>query len=149
MFENSYSFPSSKVHPFSQIGIHTILGFHESAFPCLFRLELHNFTPFKPKIFLGRTPKPPPSTVSSLTHYTMLYVRCVSVLGKNQVGHILSKKAVSMAKLDLNHTNAPSHPFCVLFFFFFCFSKFFGCWTPLTKIPGSAPELCMGTNNFD
>ena len=49
-------------------------------------------------------------------------VRCVSVLGKHQVGHILSEKAVSMAKLDFNHTNAeyivkpPPTP-CVLFLF--------------------------------
>ena len=29
-----------------------------------------------------------------------------SVLGKHQVGHILSEKAVSIAKVDFNHTNA-------------------------------------------
>ena len=45
---------------FSQIVIHTIPRFHESAFQCLLCLKLHNFTQCKPNIFWGRTSNNPP-----------------------------------------------------------------------------------------
>ena len=61
-------------------------------------------------------------------------------------------KAVSMAKIDFDHTKAIDTeapiPFsyecvCVWFFFFFCLSKISEGWKPppppLTKIPRSAP----------
>ena len=60
-------------------------------------------------------------------------------------------KAVTMAKIDFDHTNAkintevPSrYHFCLFggfFFFFFLLVKIFRKFGPLlTKIPGSAPE---------
>ena len=60
-------------------------------------------------------------------------------------------KAVSMAKIDFDHTKeidteAPYPLFvyvcvcvCVFFFFFFACQKFRKVGPPLTKIPGSAP----------
>ena len=35
--------------------------FYDRAFSFFFGLELHDFTPFKPNIFWGRAPRPPPS----------------------------------------------------------------------------------------
>ena len=66
---------------------------------------------------------------------------------------IIIFKAISMAKVDFDHTNAeqilkrlPSPPFVgflSFFFFFFLLINFFSeGWNPpppLTKIPGSAP----------
>ena len=54
--------------------IHTIPGFHESVISMFyFCIKLHNFTPLKPKMLLGKTPRPPPPpTVTSLTHFTKL-----------------------------------------------------------------------------
>ena len=45
--ENPYHFQVPS--PFSNISMHTILGFYESAFLSLFCLILHDFTPFKHK----------------------------------------------------------------------------------------------------
>ena len=46
-----------------------IPGFYESAISMFICLKLHDFTPFKPIFFWGRTPNPPPY---KLTHFTKL-----------------------------------------------------------------------------
>ena len=55
--KNPNHFQVQRVIP--SLVIHTIHGFMKVLFPCLFCLKLHDFTPFQPKIFLGRTPIPP------------------------------------------------------------------------------------------
>ena len=49
----------------------------ECAFPYLFFLKLHDFTPCKPKIFWGRTPRPPGHYDITITNVTMLKQSCV------------------------------------------------------------------------
>ena len=73
-----------------------------------------------------------------LTYYTVLKLSCQMCFCVGQTpdawGHILSEKAVSMAKLDFNHTNAeyivkpPPTPLCP--FPFFWLSKFLGRLDP-------------------
>ena len=49
--------------------IHMITGFHESEFPCLFCLKLHDFTSFKPIFFSGGGPPDPPPLCDTNTVY--------------------------------------------------------------------------------
>ena len=85
--------------------MHTILGFHESAFPCLFHLEL-----FQTKNFLGGGPPDPPPLHRVITNtlYNAKTIMSDVFLCWANTRWAISylKKAVLMAKLDFNRTNA-------------------------------------------
>ena len=72
--------------------------------------RITQFYSFQTKNFLGSSPQTPHPLhrviTNTLYNSKNYYVICVSVLGKHQKGHISSEKAVSMAKLGFNHTNA-------------------------------------------
>ena len=165
-FEKSESPPSSKGLSLLPSCTLSLALFMKVLFPCLFRLKLHDFTPFQPKIFWGRTPIPPPPCDITCTFYkAKTIISNVFYMEEKTRDVIVIKsivcKAVSMAKIDFDHTKAidteAPYPLfvcvCVVFFFFFffCLSKISEGWTPppppLTKIPGSAPvrDLSLAT----
>ena len=104
---NHFQVPS----PFSQIVIHAISGFYESAFSCLFLSKITRFNTIHTKMFWGRTPRPPPSVPEIAQTFTVLKQLCRMCLGwgenTEEVIYMNSfvSKAVSMATLDFNPTN--------------------------------------------
>ena len=98
-----------------------IYGFHKSAFRCLFCLKLHDFTPFKPKIYLGRTPDP--YYMYDITHIFYNAKKIMSnvlLCVKNPQGEVIFMKvivlkAVSMTKLDFDILTVYQEPQCARF----------------------------------
>ena len=117
---NHFQVPSS----FSKIVIHTIPDFHKSAFQCLFCLNLHDFTPFTPKILWGRTPRPPPPPNNCDITNTFYNVKCVWVRRKHQ-GRLIFMKRYCPESCSRINTEVPYPPPFVVFFLFFFFFFFF------------------------
>ena len=113
--------------------IHTIPGFiYESAISMFILSIIIRFYTISTKHFLGKDPHTP--YVTSLAHFTKLKQSSRMCFIKSIVF-----KAVSMAKIDFDHTKAidteAPYPLfvcvCVcVFFFFFCLSKISEGWTP-------------------
>ena len=127
----------------------TIPCFHERAssyFPCL---KLHDFTPFKTKIFWGRTPWPPSPT--HLQYKTTMPSLCLCREGLAIVQKTMSYRKKTLyvdygleSRLRLRRRRTTTTLRCFFRFlppppFFFASLKFRKVWPPLTKIPGSAP----------
>ena len=73
-----------------------ISRFYERVFSYFSCLELHDFTPFKPKFFLGRTPRPPSMTFTILVSKLPCHP-CVCVQRRFQV-----YENHSIPKINLN-----------------------------------------------
>ena len=120
-----------------------------SYFSCL---ELNDFTPYKPKIFWGRTPRPPhPRHIYDIKTTMCL---CTEAFNCTKKTHSLPKINLDV---DLNHTSAEGKEgksklnplfslslffFIYLFIFFFACQKYSDSWNPPpppTKIPWSVP----------
>ena len=105
---NHFQVPS----PFSQIVIHAISGFYESAFSCLFLSKITQFYTIQTKIFWGRTPRSPPPKKCARNNTNFYSAKTIMsnvfLVGKN-TGEVYMKsfvsKAVSMATLDFDPTN--------------------------------------------
>ena len=121
--------------------------FYERAFLYFSRLELHDFTPFKPK-YSGENPKTPPPFPQYILNIKNHCVICVVVYRGSQL-----QKDLSLPKIKLNVNNCLESIFTPYFCrrkrgqeqskpvfspFFSACQKFSESWTPLTKIPGSA-----------
>ena len=135
-FEKSESPPSSKGLSFLPSYTLPLALFMKVLFPCLFRLKLHDFTPFQPKIFWGRTPIPPLCDITCTFYKAKTIISNVFYMEEKTRDVIFIKsivcKAVSMAKIDFDHTKAidteAPYPLFVIVFvcFFFLLVKNFG-----------------------
>ena len=125
-----------------------------SYFSCF---ELNDFTPYKPKIFWGRTPRPPPPSTTHLRYQSYHVIRVFVYRGFK----LYEKPFPTENKLECKYClesrfipyfcrrergkeqtkTSVSLSLLFYFIFFFLLVKFF--WIvgllPLTKIPGSAP----------
>ena len=126
--------------------------FYERAFSYFSRLELHDFTPFTPKIFWGRTPRPPSPTHLQDKNYNIICVFC-------REGPAIVQQNTPLLKINVYVDDCLDNRFKPFFcrreratttlrlktflpfslLLFFCLSKFSGVGPPLMKIPGSAP----------
>ena len=109
----------------------TIPCFHERASSYFSCLKLHDFTPFKTKIFWGRTPWPPPpprhiNNIKLPCHLCVCVERAKTLYVDNRL------ESRSRLQKEKNHHTPPLFlPFSALFFsFFFCLSKISESWTP-------------------
>ena len=140
--------------------------FMKGHFLLFFCLELHNFTPFKPKVFWGGSPNPlplPDTFYNIKTTMTSVFVErgACNWTKDSDLPKIICMYII-VSKVDLNHTLAKGKDLPVfsppsLFFFFAC-QNFPKVGPPLTKIPGSAigqnctfnnssqgPDLCFNS----
>ena len=125
--------------------IHTIPGFiYESAISMLISSKITRFYTILTNNFLGKDPHTPPPPVTSLAHFTKLkqssrmcftwrertrdviFIKCIVC------------KAVSIAKIDFDHTKAidteAPYPLFVCVCMFFCFFFLGGGGVGLSKI---------------
>ena len=137
--------------------IHTIPGFiYESAISMLISSKITRFYTISTKNFLGKDPQtpPPPCDITCTFYKAKTTISNVFDIEEKTRDVIFIKsivcKAVSMAKINFDHTKAidteASFPLfvCVCVCFFFCLSKISGGWTPPLPDENSRIRTCSG-----